>query len=389
MNSSKKICVVTGTRADYGLLLPLIRKISEDSLFELQIVATGSHLSPQFGLTYKEIETDGFTINSKVEILTRSDSAVGVLSSMALGLVGISSALSELKPDLIVALGDRYELMVTAQVALMMQIPLAHLSGGDTGSGTYDNTIRHCVTKIASLHFVTHEDARQRVLQLGEREDRVFCLGSTCVENIKNTPLLSREELEESLGVTLQEKLFLVTHHPLTMGDESSEDELRELLNAIQTYLDKGNVSVVFTKANADNGGQAINQILEEFSSSQQNAFLFDSLGRVRYLSAVKHAAVVIGNSSSGIYEAPYLNTPTVDIGLRQSGRAAPTSVIRSAAISNDICRAVDRALIENFDGVQMIYGDGNTSGQILAKIKEMIGVSNLSAKEFVDREIK
>ena len=385
MSFPKRICVITGSRAEYGLLRPLMKGIRDDPDLSLQIIATGSHLSPDFGSTYRDIEGDGFQIDSKVEILTKSDSAVGVLNSMALGLIGISRALDELKPDLLLVLGDRYEILVAAQVAMIMQIPLAHLAGGDIGSGTYDNTIRHCITKIAALHFVTHNDARRRVIQLGERADRVFCFGATCVENVINTPLLSREELERNLGINLEKDIFLVTFHPLTMDENSGEDQLQELLKALEYYRTSRSVSIIFTKANADNGGRPLNEILEKYVQCSRNCHLFDSLGQQRYLSMMKHAAVVIGNSSSGIYEAPYFNTPTVDIGTRQRGRAAPDSVIRCEPDEASIEKALDRALRFEFNGIHMLYGEGKTSVKILAKIKELIDLPNLAAKEFID----
>lgn len=384
----RKICIVTGSRAEYGLLYWLMKGIKSDTDLQLQIIATGMHVSPEFGLTYKLIEADGFTIDSKVEMLLSSDTAVGVAKSIGLGVASFAETLERLAPNMVVVLGDRFEIFAAAQAAMVLQIPLVHLAGGDNGLGTYDNIIRHCITKIACLHFVTHEDANRRVIQLGELPSRVFCFGATSVENIVKMPLLPMDILARELGVTFQEVIFLVTFHPLTMDEFSAEIQLQALLNALDCFLHEKNCSVIFTKSNADNGGRVLNHILEEYVKRNLNCHLFDSLGQTRYLSMMKHASVVIGNSSSGIYEAPYLQTPTVDIGSRQRGRAAPTSVIRCEADEMSIREAILTALAFNFNDVAMIYGDGNTSRKILGKIKELIDLPGLTIKEFFDIEV-
>ncbi|PWF48926.1 UDP-N-acetylglucosamine 2-epimerase [Massilia glaciei] len=387
MSEPRKICVVTGTRAEYGLLRCVMQAIRDDPDLLLQVVATGAHLSPEFGLTYREIVGDGFTIDHKVEILSQSDTPLGVARAIGLGVAGIAGALDQLRPDMIVVLGDRYEILAAAQAAMVLQIPLAHLSGGDNGGGTYDNTIRHCITKIAALHFVTHEEARRRVLQLGERADRVFSYGSTCVENIARTPLWSRGALEQDLGIALAPTIFLVTFHPLTMDGASAETQLRTLLDVLEREQRARPLSLIFTKANADNGGRALNAMLEAYVARHPRSHLFDSLGLVRYLSMMKHAAAVVGNSSSGIYEAPYLDTPTVDIGSRQRGRAAPASVLRCEAEERSIAAAIGAALAFSFDGLELIYGGGETSKLVLAKIKELINTPDLNIKQFIDIE--
>jgi UDP-hydrolysing UDP-N-acetyl-D-glucosamine 2-epimerase len=381
----RKICVITGTRAEYGLLRWVMQGIKEDHDLMLQIIAAGMHLSPEFGLTYHAIEQDGFQIDRKIEMLLSSDTPVGIAKSMGLGLIGFADALNELQPDLIVVLGDRYEVFAAAQTAMVLQIPLAHLAGGDNGQGTFDNIIRHCITKIASLHFVTHDEAYHRVIQLGENPERVFCFGATSVENIINMQLLSKDILESELAITLEKTIFLVTFHPLTMDNSSAEIQLQALLRVLRSYLLEKKCSIIFTKSNADNGGRLLNNILEEYVKHNPGCHLFASLGQKRYLSLMKHASMVIGNSSSGIYEAPYLQTPTIDIGSRQQGRAAPTSVIRCDADETSIREAILVAETFEFGDVSMIYGDGNASNRILAKMKELIDYPGLVIKKFID----
>lgn len=387
MNSIKvkKICVVTGSRAEYGLLRGVMQYIKDASEFELNVIATGMHLSPEFGLTYSSIEQDGFRIHRKVEMLLSSDTSVGIAKSMGLGVIGFADALNEIRPDLLLLLGDRFEVFAAAQAALILQIPVAHIAGGDNGHGTYDNIIRHCISKIASIHFVTNEEAQRRVIQLGEAPERVFCFGSTSVESIIHMPLLSKRNLEKELGIKFKRNIFLVTHHPLTMDRLSGLDELNCILNVIESIQRNGQTTVVFTKSNSDNGGRAINAALEEFVNESADSYLFDSLGQLRYLSLMKHATIVLGNSSSGIYEAPYLHTPTVDIGSRQRGRLAPSSVFRCEPNEDSIRSAINSALAYDFSGVKMLYGEGDSSEKIVIKLKEMIGVENLNIKNFND----
>jgi len=384
----RKICVITGSRAEYGLLRWVMQGIQDDPELTLQVVATGMHLSSEFGMTYRAIEEDGFRIDRKVEMLLSSDTSVGISKSMGLGIIGFADALSDLCPDIIVVLGDRFEIFAAAQAAMVFQIPIAHLAGGDNGHGTYDNLIRHCITKMASLHFVTHKEAYRRVIQLGENEQRVFCFGATSVDNFNKLNLLSRKELSEQLGISLDKKYFLVTFHPLTMDISEGEEQLKALLKALSSYVCSGTHSIIFTKSNADNGGRALNAILKDFVDKHDDCHLFDSLGQVRYLSAMKYASMVIGNSSSGIYEAPYMNVPTVDIGSRQLGRAAPSSVIRCEPNESSILSAIQEAQTFDFKEVEMLYGDGTASEKIVKKIKESAGKSDLAVKEFIDLEV-
>jgi UDP-N-acetylglucosamine 2-epimerase (non-hydrolysing)/GDP/UDP-N,N'-diacetylbacillosamine 2-epimerase (hydrolysing) len=387
--TKKRICVVTGTRAEYGLLHWVMEGIRQSPVLELQLIATGMHLSPEFGLTYRAIETDGFVIDRKVEMLLSSDTPIGVTKSMGLGMIGFADAFCELKPDMVLLLGDRFELLAAAQVTMISQIPLIHLAGGDNALGTYDNIIRHCITKIAALHFVTNEEARRRVIQLGERPDRVFCYGSTSVDNIVRMTFLSRQELENDLKIKFCENIFLITFHPLTMDRCSGEIQFKTLLTVLNDFLIKQKYTLIFTKSNTDNGGHQLNQMIKEFITNKPHCFLFDSLGQQRYLNVLKYASVIIGNSSSGIYEAPYLNTPTVDIGNRQLKRAAPTSVFRCHDDENSIKNAIQSALKFEFNDVKKIYGEGSTSEKIVRKIEEFSIIPNLSVKEFQDIEVE
>ncbi|MFC5588751.1 UDP-N-acetylglucosamine 2-epimerase [Sporosarcina soli] len=372
----RKICVVTGTRAEYGLLYWLMKEIQQDEELELQLVVTGMHLSPEFGLTYKQIEQDGFVIDEKVEMLLSSDIAVGVAKSMGIATIGFTGAFDRLKPDLLIILGDRFEMMAAAQSALIMQLPIAHLHGGELTFGAYDDSIRHSITKMATWHFVSTESHRKRVIQLGEHPERVWNVGALGIENILKIPLLSKAELYKELKLDESKPLFLITYHPETNGVTNG---ITSLLSALGRYP---NINLAFTKANADNGGRAINEAIEQFTLRNDNAFLFESLGQLRYLSAVKHAKAVIGNSSSGLIEVPYLQTPTVNCGNRQMGRECPLSVINAALDENSICNAIETAL--HFRGTyEQIFGNGKASTTIVRKIKSLPSYS--IQKEFYD----
>jgi len=383
----RKICFITGSRAEYGLLRPVIEMTKKRENLLVQVIATGSHLSADFGNTFTEIEEDGFNIDVKVPILDNIATHGYVSSAVAQGIVKISMALDSLEPDMVVLLGDRYEILAAAQAAMFIGIPVAHIGGGDNGEGTYDNIIRHCVSKIASLHFVTHQQARSRVLQLGEADSMVFDVGSTCVDNIKNEALLSDQELRKNLDLPADSPYHLVTYHPLTMSERSYKDELQELLQAIEVRMAAHTKEYfVVTKANADPGGLVVNKIIEGFAARHARFKVFTSLGRVKYLSAIKFAKSVVGNSSSGIYEAPYLQTPTVDVGDRQKGREAPLSVFHTTGVSESILAAWDRALKCDFSSIQMIYGDGDSAIKVVDIIEEHAGRENLHIKKFIDR---
>lgn len=361
----RKICVVTGTRAEYGLLTPLMRAIQQNDDFELQLVVTGMHLSPEFGLTFKQIEQDGFRINEKVEMLLSSDTPIGVAKSIGLGTIGFASVFERLQPDLLIILGDRFEMLAAAQTALVSKIPIAHIHGGELTYGAYDDAIRHSITKMSTLHFTSTESHRKRVIQLGEMPSRVWNVGALGIENILNMNLLTKKELFKQLSIKNNLPYFLITYHPETNGEVNG---IHELLNALNHYK---NFHFIFTKSNADNGGRYINDAIQDYVFKNQNAFLFDSLGQLKYLSAVKHAAVVIGNSSSGLIEVPYLHTPTVNCGSRQAGRECPTSVFHTTLEETAIAKSIEVALRYNGQ-FEQIFGDGNVSSKILEKLKAL-----------------
>lgn len=372
----RKICIVTGTRAEYGLLYWLLKEIQQDEELELQIIVTGMHLSPEFGMTFKQIEQDGFILNEKVEILLSSDTSVGVAKSMGLATIGFADAFNRLKPDLIIILGDRFEMLAVAQTTLVMQLPIVHLHGGELTFGAYDDSIRHSITKMATWHFVSTESHRKRVIQLGEHPERVWNVGALGIENILKIPLLSKAELCAELKIKEGIPFFLITYHPETNGNTNG---IYALLSALLSYP---NIQLIFTKANADNGGRVINEEVEKFVLKNSNAYLFESLGQLRYLSAVKHAEIVIGNSSSGLIEVPYLSTPTVNCGNRQLGRECPSSVIQASLDENSICEAIETAM--RFRGsYEKIFGDGEVSKKIVKQIKKFPFQS--IQKEFYD----
>ncbi|WP_046174420.1 UDP-N-acetylglucosamine 2-epimerase [Domibacillus indicus] len=363
--NKRKICIVTGTRAEYGLLYWLMKEIQADNELELQVVATGMHLSPEFGLTYKQIEADGFVIDEKVEILLSSDTAVGVAKSIGLATIGFADTFERLEPDLLIILGDRFEMLAAAQTALVQQIPIAHIHGGELTHGAFDDAIRHSITKMATWHFTSTEEYRNRIIQLGESPEHVWNVGALGIENILKLPLLSRKELNLELSLHPAWPIFLITYHPETNGDP---DGIYPLLQTLKNYQ---KVNLVFTKSNADNGGRLINEEIYQFTQQHVNAQLFDSLGQIRYLSTVKESAIVIGNSSSGLIEVPYLHTPTVNYGRRQSGRIRPNSVFDSDLTENAIEKAISQA--QAFSApFEQLFGDGKVSEKVLMILKSI-----------------
>jgi len=336
----RKICFVTGTRAEYGLLSRLMRLVQADANLQLQIIATNMHLSPKFGETFREIEGDGFKIDKKVPIIDElaEDSPISTLKAMAKGLEGFAIAYSELKPDLIVILGDRYEMLSAATAALIFRIPIAHIHGGEVTEGAYDDAIRHSITKMSSLHFTSCEEYRKRVIQLGENPDRVFNVGSLGVENIKQIPLMSKEELEESFDFRFDNHTILVTYHPETLGGDPKND-IHNLLAAITEYP---HLRVLFTMPNSDTGYQPIVQAIEEYVKKYPDTSkAFTSLGLLRYLSALQYVKAVVGNSSSGIVEVPSFGIPTLNIGDRQKGRIASQSVVHCSTDKESISKGL------------------------------------------------
>lgn len=342
----RKICIVTGTRAEYGLLSGLMRAIQEDPALDLQVIATNMHLSPEFGLTYREIERDGFTIHKKVEMLLSADTATSVVKSLGLGLIGFADAYEELKPDLLVLLGDRYEMLGAASAALLLQIPVAHISGGDVTEGAYDDAIRHSISKMSHLHFTSTEEYRKRVIQLGEHPSTVFHVGSTGLDNIARMQLLDQKALEESIHFPLGERSLLITYHPVTLERQTAKEQFAALLQAV----DETGARLLFTKPNSDSDGRIIGSMMDEYVQQHPDkSVVFTSLGYLRYLSALQYVDAVVGNSSSGIIEVPSFGIPTINIGDRQKGRLRAESVIDCAPELDDIRAALQKAFSPAF----------------------------------------
>lgn len=331
----RKICVVTGSRAEYGLLSGLIQKIKGHETLELQVIATNMHLSPEFGLTYQEIEKDGFFINKKVEMLLSSDTANATTKSVGLATIGFADAYEDLQPDMLLVLGDRFEILAAVSAALFYKIPVAHLHGGEITEGAYDDCIRHAITKMSHLHFTSTEEYRKRVIQLGEQPSKVFNVGAIGIENIKNDSLLSKEELEESLNFSLGDQSLLVTFHPVTLEYATAEEQCKNLLSALEDFPE---YKVLFTLPNSDTDGRIIMKLIQEFVvKHKERSIAFTSLGKVRYLSALRYVSAVVGNSSSGIIEVPSFGIPTLNIGDRQKGRITADSVINCGTSTIEI----------------------------------------------------
>lgn len=380
---ARKICVVTGTRADYGLLKWLIGEISGDPELTLQLIATGMHLSPEFGLTVREIEQDGFRIDRKVEMLLSSDSAAGTAKSLGLGVIGFADALTELAPDVMVVLGDRFEIFAAVSAALFAKIPVAHLHGGEITEGAYDDAMRHSMSKMAHLHFVATAEYRDRVIQLGEQPDRVHLVGGLGVDGIRRLELMDKAALESSLGFRFGAKNLLITFHPVTLDEVPGTRQMQALLQVLDGLED---TRLIFTLPNADTGGREMIRILEDFVKKHDNARAYASLGQLRYLSCLAHVDGVIGNSSSGLLEAPSLKTGTVNIGDRQKGRPCATSVINCEPSVEAIAGAIARLYSDEFKNklafTQNPYGDGGASEKI-ADVLKRTELAGLSTKRF------
>jgi UDP-hydrolysing UDP-N-acetyl-D-glucosamine 2-epimerase len=352
---------------------------------QLQLVVTGMHLTQEYGLTCREIESDGFCIDKKIDILLSSGTEVGVAKSMGLATLGFADAFQELSPDILVLLGDRFEALAAAQVAMVLRIPIAHIHGGERTEGLIDEAIRHSITKISHLHFVAAGEYRRRVIQLGEQPDRVFVVGAPGLDNIRTMQLLGRAELEGSLGCSLSDQLIVVTYHPVTLEDRPAEEGIAKLLQALQAFPE---ATIVLTYPNADPRSRAIYGALEQFSKTRDKTLLVPSLGYVRYLSAVHHADVVVGNSSSGLIEAPFLRTPTVNIGTRQQGRLAGNSVFNcpedALLIEQSIRQAISKKGEMQHEEVSSLYGDGYAAEKILSLLREA-DVKKMLVKNFYD----
>ena len=376
MMNKRKICIFTGTRAEFGLLYWLMSDIVADERLELQIVATGMHLSPEFGLTHKAIEQAGFRINKKVEILLSSDSSIGLSKSMGLGMISFAEVYEDLEPDVIVLLGDRFEAFAASAAAMVSRIPVAHIHGGEATEGLIDESIRHSITKMAHLHFTATEEYTKRVIQLGESPDRVFNVGTPGLDNIDKLELLSRQSLEESLEFILGTSSAIVTFHPVTLESRTAEGQIEALLNTLSKFDD---LSIIFTMPNADTGGRVIMDLINEFVKKYPNrAKAFTSLGQIRYLSALKHIDIVIGNSSSGLIEAPSFKKATVNIGDRQRGRIKSASIIDCAPTEEEITKSIKKGLSSEFrkglENMENPYGNSGAS----KRIKDILASSNL-----------
>jgi len=381
----RKICVVTGTRAEYGLLRWVMQGIQESDSLDLQLIVTGMHLSPEFGLTLQEIEADGFRIDRKVEMLLSSDTPVGITKSMGLAMIGFADALAELQPELLLVLGDRFEILAAAASAMIARVPIAHLHGGEATEGVIDEPIRHSITKMAHLHFVAADEYRHRVIQLGENPERVFQVGGLGIDNIKSLKLLGRDELEAALGFKLADRNLLITFHPVTLERNSSCQQMTELLAALAEF-DK--VGLIFTMPNADTDGRIIFRQIDAFCAGHPNACAHTSLGQLRYLSCIQHVDGVIGNSSSGLAEAPSFKKGTVNIGDRQRGRLRAASVIDCDPDRASICNAIHRLFSPAFQDhllcVENPYGNGGASALIVETL-EKLALDGLLKKHFYD----
>lgn len=383
MTTMRNICIITGTRAEYGLLSPVMKRIDEDSELKLQLLVTGSHLAEDLGYTYTEIEQDGFNIDGKIDIKLNDDSALGISESMSRAMKGFSEQFQIIKPDIVVLLGDRYEVFMAAAAATIAKIPIAHIHGGELTEGAYDDVFRHCITKMSSLHFPSTEEYQKRIIQLGEQPDKVFNVGALGVEIIKNMKIIPKSELEDQIGFQLNRNTLLATFHPVTLENRTSESQFRELLSAIDAM---SGIKVIFTKANADTDGKIINIMIDDYvNRNPQKSIAFASMGQIRYLSAMRYCGAVIGNSSSGIIEAPSFQIPTINIGDRQKGRIQAQSIINCNPEKDEIVKALQLALSNRMS--QRLHGANPYEGyktheSIVNIIKEQILSNNIKLKK-------
>lgn len=385
--SRRKICVVTGSRAEYGLLYPLMKAVQGDPELQLQVVATGMHLSPEFGLTFRAIEEDGFPIDEKVEMLLSSDTPVGVAKSIGLGVIGFADAMDRLRPDTLVLLGDRFEVLAAAQAAMVAGIPIAHIAGGDSTEGAFDEAIRHSITKMSHLHFATHEESARRLRQLGENPDHIFVVGSPAIDRLKRMTLLERNDLERELGFRFRKRNLLVTFHPPTLDAQPAEAQFRELLATLEAL--GAEVGLIFTRPNADPDGRALIRMIDAFVAGRPNAAVYTNLGQRLYFSVISQVDAVVGNSSSGVYEVPSLGKPTVNIGDRQRGRPQAASVINCDPEAAGITRAIREAFGKDCSAVRNPYGDGESSSRILAVLKKVRDPKGLLKKRFFETDTR
>jgi GDP/UDP-N,N'-diacetylbacillosamine 2-epimerase (hydrolysing) len=366
----KKICIVTGTRAEYGLLYWLIKEVHDDPKLQLQLLVTGMHLAPEFGLSWKQISADGFPISRKIEMLLSSDTAIGISKSMGLAQISFAEAFEELQPDILILLGDRTETFSAATAALIAGIPIAHIHGGELTEGAYDDAIRHSITKMSQLHFTSTEIYRQRVIQMGEQPENVHNVGALGLDNIRKLDLLSKVEFEKSINHKLHKRNLLITFHPVTLENNTAGEQFSQLIQALDSLKE---AFLIFTKPNSDKDGRVIIQMIDKYvQSNPKKAIAFTSLGQRRYLSAIPYMDAVAGNSSSGIIEVPIFNVPTINIGDRQKGRIMGPSIFNCSPIKKEICNSLNLAF--QYDKTTQWdhpYGQGNTSEQILDVLKQ------------------
>jgi len=385
----RTICIVTGSRAEYGLLYCLMKEIYDDTSLELQIIATCMHLSPEFGLTYKLIENDGFHINKKVEMLLSSDTPTGISKSIGLAMIGFGEAYAELKPNIVVLLGDRFETLCAAIAACVDRIPIAHIHGGEITQGAIDEAFRHSITKMSHLHFTATDEYKKRVIQLGENPERVFNVGGLGIDNIKKLKLLNQKEFEHSIGFKLGTKNLLITFHPVTLEEASSKEQFKNLLDALGELQD---TKFIFTKPNADTEGRIIIQMIDEYvSKNSHKSVAFINLGQLRYLSALQFVDGVVGNSSSGLTEAPTFKIGTINIGDRQKGRVKAESVIDCNPKKRSILIAAEKLYSEEFQNnlinVTNPYGEGGATKKIM-KVTRDKDLSGILKKRFYDIDV-
>ena len=379
----RKICVITGSRAEYGLLYWLMKQIELNSDTDLQLIVTGMHLSPDYGLTYKEIEND-FKIQKKIDMDLSTDTSLAISKSMALAQISFSKAFNELKPDIVTVLGDRYEIFSAVIAALIANIPIAHIHGGELSEGSWDNSIRHSISKMSHIHFPATEEYKKRIIQLGEDPDKIFNVGGLGIENIQRIKLLSKNQFEESIEFKLNKKNILVTYHPTTLENHTSQKHFQELLNAIDELND---TNIIFTKANSDLDGRIINQMIDDYviANSKKSA-CFISLGQLKYLSALQYVDTVVGNSSSGLIEAPSFNVGTINIGERQRGRIKAASVIDCLPEKGEILKSFEKIYSKEFQKllkkIKNPYDNGQSSKKIVEVLKNL-ELENILKKKF------
>lgn len=381
----RKICVVTATRAEYGSLFWIMKEIEQESSLKLQLLVTGTHLSPEFGLTYQEIEKD-FTIDKKIEILLSSDTTIGLSKAMGLAQISFSEAYNELKPDLVIILGDRYEMLSAASCAMILGVPIMHLAGGERSEGAFDESIRHAITKLSHIHCATTEEYKNRIIQLGENPKNVFNVGGFGIDNMLRLKLLDKEEFEKSIDFKLNQKNLLLTFHPVTLESGATQTQFQQILDTLDTLED---TNIIITKANSDNTGRIINAMCAEYvAKNSHKAVLFSSLGQLRYLSALQFVDAVVGNSSSGLAEVPSFKIATINIGDRQKGRLKAASVIDCEPTKKSLEQAFEKLYDPNFQNslkdVKNPYGDEMASKKVL-QILKTIDLKDITKKRFFD----